>query len=93
MLYTVLPKDKSLSGIAGKFGISLRSWSWQTPVDVCEPQLRHHLSGHDHLYPVADLGAQPVSDASPDPDPDSTPTPKPTPTPKATPTPAITLGY
>jgi hypothetical protein len=95
-VYTVGPKDKTLSGIAGKFGISLAELEQANPLSTFASH------NYDIIYPGMTIyipwqtwqpSPSPTPVPTPTPTPLVTPTPKPTPTPKATPTPMVTLGY
>jgi hypothetical protein len=87
MVYFVTAKDKTLSGIAFKFGISL------TQLELANPLSGFASHNYDIIYPGMTIyipWQTWVPTPSPTPIPSPTPTPVVTPTPKATPTPAPT---
>ncbi len=92
-VYTITSKDKTLSGIAAKFGISL------TQLELANPLSGWGSKSYDVIFPGMTVyipwqtWTPPAPTPSPTPTPVTTPTPKATPTPLATPTPTTTPGY
>ncbi|MGD0019917.1 MAG: LysM peptidoglycan-binding domain-containing protein [Candidatus Limnocylindrales bacterium] len=85
MVYYVTTKDKTLSGIAFKFGISL------TQLELANPLSGFASHNYNIIYPGMTIYIPwQTWLPSPTPTPAPTPTPTPSPTPKPTPTPAPT---
>jgi hypothetical protein len=87
-VYLVSNKDKSLTGIANKFGISLAQLELANPLGTVWKDSKSYdiiFPGLRILIPWPEWTPPPPP---PTPTPSPSPTPKPTPTPKATPTPA-----